>query len=122
MTVSDQVPLCEDVVGVLHRLCDVAFGPSGFTMLTVIEGARTRVVVSQCGSTAMDASAFTRATFVLQHAKIEALSDLGVSVGDLATAAFRDLLDQLASVAPNKVEFMRAVQSRMSAARIAAAR
>lgn len=122
MTVSNQVPLCQDIVGALHRLCDVAFGPSGFTMLTIMEDTRTRVVLSQCGSTAMDASVFTRATFVLQHAKVEALAGLGVSVGDLAAAAFRDVLDQLASAAPDKVEFMRAVQSRLSAARIAAAR
>lgn len=116
MAMSDVVRLRENLVRVLYRQCELAFGPSGFTMLTVIEGAQTRVSLSSCDSTVRDASPFARAQFVVEHERIEALVDIGVPIGELATAAFRDLLGQLAAAAPNRVEFMRGVQSRMLAA------
>lgn len=116
MALSGQRSPHHVVVDTLYCMCDTAFRPSGVTMFTIIEGMQTTVVLSSTGSSERETRPVARATFVLQHARTEALTDLGVPAEDLAAAAFRDLLDQLAVTAPDKVEFMRCVQLRLRAA------
>ncbi|TDB39514.1 MAG: hypothetical protein D9V44_00655 [Actinobacteria bacterium] len=102
------------ILGLLHRLCDASFADVGITLLAVIEDGCTRVILSASG-TSSEMPAGSGASFRFTHARLDTLLGLGVTEHDLATAAYRELLDQLAASAPDKTAFMRGVFERLGA-------
>ncbi len=104
----------ERILGLVHRLCDTSFADAGITLLAVIEDGHTRVILSTSG-TASCMPAGSSASFQFTHAQLDTLLGLGVAEHDLATAAYRDLLEQLAASAPDKTAFMRGVFERLQA-------
>ncbi|PKQ20340.1 MAG: hypothetical protein CVT66_05640 [Actinobacteria bacterium HGW-Actinobacteria-6] len=105
----------EKVLGLLRRLCDTAFGPSGATMLAVVEGTRTRVVLAVPDGVTTELPPGAGAEFVFRQDQLRTLLELGVPESALATAAFRELLEQLSAASADKLGFMRAVNRRLEA-------
>lgn len=103
----------DKILGLLRRLCNTAFGASEATMLAVVDGTRTRVVVAMPDMGEMGPRAGASAEFVFTHDQLRTVLQLGVSESSLATAAFRELLDQLANASADKVEFMQVVGRRL---------
>lgn len=90
-------------------------GPDGVLMLTVSERSRTRVLLSCTGQSRGALPEDASAEFAFGVDQVARLLELGVQEHELAEAAFRDLLDQMAAQARHRTAFMRAVRRRLLA-------
>jgi hypothetical protein len=105
------------LIVVLERLVRMALGPEGAQTLVVRDGAWYRMVVSlPPGGSNVVLDPGARAVFSFTPERVRGLVELGVEAPDLAQSAFGELVEQLATQAPDKVAFMRAVHARLAAA------
>lgn len=106
----------EQVLALLHDLCESAFAPGSVTMLALMAGALTTVVLSASSATADGLPAGAVATFSFREAQLDTLLGMGVEASDCAMAAFRELLEQLARAVSDRSALMRPVYTRLEAA------
>ena len=84
-------------------------------MLAVVDGTKTRVLISMPRGVAAELGPDAGAEFVFRQDQLATLLELGVPESALATAAFRELLEQLADMSADKIGFMRVVNRRLEA-------